>query len=88
MVNSGDRGFIEPINRNTSPRLQVLDCVSSDNFKVEILGYKTLAGVNDPQTAQAIYYSNQVGMQLKPRNSILLSNLVCLKDAALQQKRS
>jgi uncharacterized protein (AIM24 family) len=65
VANPGDRGFIEPINRNTSPRLQVLDCVSSDNFKVEILGYKTLSGVNDPQTAQAVYYSNQVGMQLK-----------------------
>ncbi|MBF2066969.1 MAG: AIM24 family protein [Calothrix sp. C42_A2020_038] len=84
MVNPADRGFIEPHQRKTASKLEVLNCVSGENFKVEILGYKTLSGVNNPEIAQAIYYANQVGMQLKQVKITLLGGDAQIEAGALQ----
>lgn len=43
----------------------LIDSASNKGFKVEILGYKTLAGSNDPRTAQAVYFANQTDLKLK-----------------------
>jgi uncharacterized protein (AIM24 family) len=45
--------------------LVVIDSASNQGFKVEILGYKTLAGSNDPRTAQTVYFANQTHLKLK-----------------------
>jgi uncharacterized protein (AIM24 family) len=86
MANIGEQGFIEPYNqkRSSPSRLEVIDCVSGDNFKVEILGYKSLSGINDPETAQAIYYANQVGMQLKQIKITLQNGEAQIEAGALQ----
>jgi uncharacterized protein (AIM24 family) len=83
---SGEQGFLEPYHqKKSSPsRVEVIDCVSGDNFKVEILGYKSLSGINDPETAQAIYYANQVGMQLKQIKITLQSGEAQIEAGALQ----
>jgi uncharacterized protein (AIM24 family) len=83
--NPGERSYIEPYHQpKTSSRLQVLDCVSGDNFKVEVLGYKTLSGVNNPETAQAIYYANQAGMQLKQIKITLQNGEAQIEAGTLQ----
>ncbi|NJL62705.1 MAG: AIM24 family protein [Methylacidiphilales bacterium] len=83
---SGEQGFIEPYHQKkpSSSRVEVIDCISSDNFKVEILGYKSLSGINDPETAQAIYYANQVGMQLKQVKITLQGGEAQIEAGALQ----
>lgn len=84
MVNPADRGFIEPSQRKSTSKLEVLNCVSGERFKVEILGYKTLSGINDPVTAQAIYYANQAGMQLKQIKITLQGGEAQIEAGALQ----
>lgn len=84
MVNPADRGFIEPSQRKSASKLEVLNCVSGERFKVEILGYKTLSGILDPVTAQAIYYANQAGMQLKQIKITLQGGEAQIEAGALQ----
>jgi uncharacterized protein (AIM24 family) len=84
VVNPGERGFIEPVQRKNPSKLEVLSCVSGERFKVEVLGYKTLSGINDPVTAQAIYYANQTGMQLKQIKITLQSGEAQIEAGALQ----
>lgn len=84
MVNPADKGFIEPYKGKTTSKLEVLNCVSGERFKVEILGYKTLSGINDPVTAQAIFYANQAGMQLKQVKITLLGGEAQIEAGALQ----
>ena len=45
--------------------LQVLDSASNSKLKVEVLGYKFLSGIKDVSTAQAVFFANQNGLQLK-----------------------
>jgi uncharacterized protein (AIM24 family) len=54
-----------PSAANDKQNMVVIDSASSQGFKVEILGYKTLAGSNDPGTAQAVYFANQTHLKLK-----------------------
>ncbi|RUS97503.1 transcriptional regulator [Dulcicalothrix desertica PCC 7102] len=84
MVNPADKGFIEPYKGKSASKLEVLNCVSGERFKVEILGYKTLSGINDPVTAQAIYYANQAGMQLKQIKITLQGGEAQIEAGALQ----
>ncbi|BAZ39453.1 hypothetical protein NIES4101_54060 [Calothrix sp. NIES-4101] len=85
MDNLEENRFIEPFHRQKlTSRVEVLDCVSGDNFKVEVLGYKSLSGINDPETAQAIYYANQVGMRLKQVKITLQGGEAQIEAGALQ----
>ncbi|BAZ13087.1 hypothetical protein NIES4071_49220 [Calothrix sp. NIES-4071] len=84
MVNPGEKGFIEPFQGKSTSKLEVLNCVSGERFKVEILGYKTLSGINDPVIAQAIFYANQAGMQLKQVKITLLGGEAQIEAGALQ----
>ncbi len=46
-------------------KLYLIDSAMNGGFKAEVMGYKTLAGSNDPATAATIFYANQTGLQLK-----------------------
>lgn len=82
MVNSGD-GFLEK-TRPKNSRLEVLNCVASDTLKVEILGYQGLTGIKNPQVAEAIFYANQTGMQLKQVKITLNAGEVQIEAGSLQ----
>lgn len=46
-------------------KLEIISSATSPGFRVDVLAYKTLAGSNDPATAQNVYYANQTGLKLK-----------------------
>ncbi|MEM8808973.1 MAG: AIM24 family protein [Cyanobacteria bacterium P01_G01_bin.38] len=46
-------------------KLAIIGTAANQGFKVDILAYRTLAGSNDPGTAQSVYYANQTGLRLK-----------------------
>ena len=52
------------VNLDTS-KLEIISSATRPGFRVDVLAYKTLAGSNDPTTAQNIYYANQTGLKLK-----------------------
>lgn len=83
MVNPKDNS-LQRTQPPQNSRLQVLECVAGDGFKAEILAYPSLNGSKDPQTAQAIYYANQTGMQLKQVKITLQDGEAQLESGTLQ----
>ena len=46
-------------------KLEIISSAIRPGFRVDVLAYKTLAGSNDPATAQSVYYANRTGLRLK-----------------------
>lgn len=63
--------------------MDVIDMASNEGFKVEVLAYKTLAGSNDPRTAQSVYFANRTGLMLKQLRLTLKRSEAVVEAGAL-----
>lgn len=61
----------DPNAASNANKLEIISSATSPGFRVDVLAYKTLAGSNDPSTAQSIYYANQTGLKLKQVRIVL-----------------
>ena len=69
-----------PVNQES---LHVIDQASNGGFQVEVLAYKTLAGSNDPRTAQSVYFANKTGLKLKQLRLTLKRSEAIVEAGAL-----
>ena len=77
---------VRPTPTSPPPQKQkkfLINSASNNGFTVEVMGYHTLAGSNDPRTAQAIYFANQTGLKLKQVRLTLRQSEAIIEAGAL-----
>ncbi|MBE9033068.1 AIM24 family protein [filamentous cyanobacterium LEGE 11480] len=64
--------------------LTVIDAAERHNFKIEIIAHKKLLAGNNLANTTAIYYANEIGLQLKQIKITLKNSAARLEAGALQ----